>query len=44
MFQGTIPVSLADALDKGRVNKGDIVAMGTFSNGGDFVSALTIRW
>jgi 3-oxoacyl-[acyl-carrier-protein] synthase III len=44
MFQGTIPVSLADALEKGRVNKGDIVAMGTFSNGGDFVSALTIRW
>lgn len=44
MFQGTIPVTLADALDKGLVKKGDIVAMGTFSNGGDFVSALTIRW
>src|SRR5262245_27324377 len=44
MFQGTIPVTLADALEAGRVKKGDIVAMGTFSNGGDFVSALTIRW
>ena len=44
MFQGTIPVTLADALDAGRVSKGDIVALGTFSNGGDFVSALTLRW
>jgi len=44
MFQGTIPVTLADALDAGRVSKGDIVALGTFSNGGDFVSALALRW
>jgi 3-oxoacyl-[acyl-carrier-protein] synthase III len=44
MFQGTIPVTLADALEAGRVAKGDVLALGTFSNGGDFVSALTIRW
>jgi 3-oxoacyl-[acyl-carrier-protein] synthase III len=44
MFQGTIPVTLADALETGRVAKGDLLAMGTFSNGGDFVSALAIRW
>jgi len=44
MFQGTIPVTLADALDANRVSKGDIIALGTFSNGGDFVSALTLRW
>jgi 3-oxoacyl-[acyl-carrier-protein] synthase III len=44
MFQGTIPVTLADAIDTGRVRRGDIIALGTFSNGGDFVSALTLRW
>ncbi len=44
LFQGSIPVTLADALEKGRVSRGDVIAMGTFSNGGDFVSALTIRW
>jgi len=44
MFQGTIPVTLADAIDAGRVSKGDILALGTFSNGGDFVSALALRW
>jgi 3-oxoacyl-[acyl-carrier-protein] synthase-3 len=44
MFQGTIPVTLSDAIDAGRVSKGDIIALGTFSNGGDFVSALTLRW
>jgi len=44
MFQGTIPVTLADALDAGRVSKGDTIALGTFSNGGDFVSALALRW
>jgi len=44
LFQGTIPITLADALEAGRVRKGDIIALGTFSNGGDFVSALTLRW
>lgn len=44
MFQGSIPVTLADALEAGRVDRGDILALGTFSNGGDFVSALTLRW
>ena len=44
MFQVTIPATLADALEAGRVARGDILALGTFSNGGDFVSALTLRW
>jgi 3-oxoacyl-[acyl-carrier-protein] synthase III len=44
MFQGSIPVTLADALDNGRVRRGDIIALGTFSNGGDFVSAMVLRW
>lgn len=44
LFQGSIPVTLADAIEKGRVKSGDIIAMGTFSNGGDFVSAMILRW
>lgn len=44
LFQGSIPVTLADALEKGRVRPGDVLALGTFSNGGDFVSALALKW
>lgn len=44
MFHSSIPVTLADALEKGRVKPGDLVVMGTFSNGGDFVSAMALRW
>lgn len=44
MFQSSIPVTLADALDAGRVRPGDLIALGTFSNGGDFVSASVIEW
>lgn|GEM_PF-942936 len=44
MFQSSIPVTLADAVDSGRVRKGDLVALGTFSNGGDFVSSLVLQW
>lgn len=44
LFQGSIPITLADALDKHKVHHGDRIAFGTFSNGGDFVSALAVRW
>ncbi|WP_437726128.1 3-oxoacyl-ACP synthase III family protein [Sorangium sp. So ce861] len=44
LFQGSIPVTLADALETGRVRRGDIIALGTFSNGGDFVSSMVLRW
>lgn len=44
LFQGSIPVTLADALEKKKVHRGDRLAFGTFSNGGDFVSALAVRW
>jgi len=44
LFQGSIPVTLADALEKNKVQSGDLLALGTFSNGGDFVSATVIRW
>ena len=44
LFQSSIPVTLADAVDTGKVRRGDTVALGTFSNGGDFVSAMVLRW
>lgn len=44
LFQGSIPVTLADAIDKSKVQPGNILALGTFSNGGDFVSAMTLKW
>jgi 3-oxoacyl-[acyl-carrier-protein] synthase III len=44
LFQGSIPVTLADALERGRIKTGDVLAFGTFANGGDMVSAMTLRW
>ncbi|MEU7107652.1 3-oxoacyl-ACP synthase III family protein [Streptomyces stramineus] len=44
LFAGSIPVTLADALDHSLVKPGDVLALGTFSNGGDMVSATTLRW
>ncbi|MCG6493343.1 3-oxoacyl-ACP synthase III family protein [Kitasatospora sp. A2-31] len=44
LFAGSIPVTVADALDRGLIKDGDILAFGTFANGGDLVSAMTVRW
>jgi 3-oxoacyl-[acyl-carrier-protein] synthase III len=44
LFQGSIPVTLADALEKNKVLSGDLLALGTFSFGGEFVSSTIIRW
>jgi 3-oxoacyl-[acyl-carrier-protein] synthase III len=44
LFQGSIPVTLADALEKKMIKPKDLIACGTFSNGGDFVSAMLLRW
>jgi 3-oxoacyl-[acyl-carrier-protein] synthase III len=44
LYQGSIPVTLADALECGKVRRGDVLALGTFSNGGDVVSAMVLRW
>lgn len=44
LFQGSIPVTLADAIEKNKVQQGDLLALGSFSNGGDFVSSTVIRW
>ncbi|WP_424210791.1 3-oxoacyl-ACP synthase III family protein [Streptomyces sp. BI20] len=44
LFAGSIPVTVADALDHGLIADGDLLAFGTFANGGDIVSAMTVRW
>ena len=41
---GSIPVTIADALDQGKVRAGDVLAIGTFSNAGDVVSGAVLRW
>jgi 3-oxoacyl-[acyl-carrier-protein] synthase III len=44
LFQGSIPVTLAAALNAGRLRRGDALALGTFSMGGEYVSAMALRW
>lgn len=44
LFQSSIPVTLADALEQEKVKRSDLLALGAFSNGGDFVSAMTLKW
>lgn len=44
LFQGSIPITLADAVERGKLDRGHVVALGAFSNGGDFVSAMVLRW
>jgi 3-oxoacyl-[acyl-carrier-protein] synthase III len=44
LFHSSIPVTLADAISKDKVRDNDLIMLGTFSNGGDFVSSIAIRW
>ena len=44
VFQGSIPVTLADGLESGKIKRGDLLAFGTFSWGGDLASAMVLRW
>ena len=44
MFQSSIPVTLADGLEHGKIKRGDVLALGTFSWGGDLVAAMTLKW
>jgi 3-oxoacyl-[acyl-carrier-protein] synthase-3 len=43
-FQGTLPITFADALEKGIVKRGDIILFATFANGGELVSSMLVRW
>jgi len=44
VFHCSLPVTLADAVEKKLLKSGDIVLLTAFSNGGDFVSAMLLRW
>jgi 3-oxoacyl-[acyl-carrier-protein] synthase-3 len=44
LYQGSIPITLADALERGKVRRGDVLALGSFANGGDLVSSMVLRW
>lgn len=44
LFHSSIPTTLSDALEKNKLKSGDIVLLSAFSNGGDFVSAIVLRW
>lgn len=44
IFQTSIPATFSDALEKGIIKQNDLIALGAFSNGGDLVGAMTLRW
>lgn len=44
LFQATLPFTLADAVEKGKLHRGDIVALGTFANAGDLFCSGILRW
>jgi 3-oxoacyl-[acyl-carrier-protein] synthase-3 len=43
LFQGSIPTTLSEGLKTGVLKHGDVLAVGTFSNGGDFVSSMVMK-
>ena len=44
LFQASIPITLADALDHNRVGCGDSIAMASFALAGELVSAAVVQW
>lgn len=44
MFQSNLPVTFAEARDKGVISTGDIVTFATFSHGGELASAMVWHW
>jgi 3-oxoacyl-[acyl-carrier-protein] synthase III len=44
LFQGSLPVTFADALEKNLISPGDLIAFGTFSHGGELVASMVGRW
>lgn len=43
LFQSSIPVTLSEGLKAGILSRGMVLAIGTFSNGGDFVASTVLR-
>ena len=44
LFHGSVPVTVADAREREMIGPGSVLALGTFSNGGDLVSAMALQW
>jgi len=43
LFAGSVAVTLADGIENNIIKNNDLVAIGTFSNGGDFASAMILK-
>jgi 3-oxoacyl-[acyl-carrier-protein] synthase-3 len=44
LFGAAIPINLEDAVARGKLGPGDLVALGGFSHAGDYAAAAVIRW
>jgi 3-oxoacyl-[acyl-carrier-protein] synthase III len=43
LFQGSIPVTLSEGLKEGIIKRRNVLAIGTFSNGGDVVTSMVMK-
>lgn len=44
LFGAAIPINLEDALAQGKLQAGDLLALGGFSHAGDYAAAAILRW
>lgn len=44
LFGAAIPVNLEDAIARGKLRAGDLVALGGFAHAGDYAAAALLRW
>jgi 3-oxoacyl-[acyl-carrier-protein] synthase-3 len=44
LFGAAIPINLEDALERGKLGRGDILALGGFSHAGDYAAGAIVRW
>jgi 3-oxoacyl-[acyl-carrier-protein] synthase-3 len=44
LFGAAIPINLEDALDRGKLQPGNLLALGGFSHAGDYAAAAIVRW
>jgi 3-oxoacyl-[acyl-carrier-protein] synthase-3 len=44
LFGAAIPISLGDAIERGRLGRGALLALGGFAHAGDYSGAALIRW
>lgn len=44
LFGAAVPINLEDALQQGKLRRGDLLALGGFAHAGDYSAAAVIRW